>query len=113
MKTITFQHLDVRKTSEQHSKLHDKDQTGLNLTLNNYITALYDGMMLYATAVNESMRDKADIRNGSQITKRMWNRTFKGMYGDITMNAHGDRLNTYSLYDYDPRFDEFRNQKQL
>lgn len=37
----------------------------------------------------------------------MWNRTIKGITGDITMTENGDRVSDYSLLDMDPESGEF------
>uniref|UniRef100_A0A669CJG0 Guanylate cyclase n=1 Tax=Oreochromis niloticus TaxID=8128 RepID=A0A669CJG0_ORENI len=38
----------------------------------------YDGLMLYAHALNESMLASNERPNGKDVTPRMWNRTFPG-----------------------------------
>ncbi|TNN27504.1 Atrial natriuretic peptide receptor 2 [Liparis tanakae] len=38
----------------------------------------YDGLMLYAHALNETMAESAGRPPGADVTKRMWNRTFHG-----------------------------------
>jgi len=42
------------------------------------VGAFYDAVLLYAQAVNETLRDGLDPSNGSDVTRRMWNRTFTG-----------------------------------
>ncbi|XP_078390228.1 atrial natriuretic peptide receptor 1-like [Cetorhinus maximus] len=69
-------------------------------TLMNYIAgAFYDGVMLYAHALNETLAAGGDTRNGVTITRQMWNRTFHGVTGCLKMDENGDRENDYSLWD--------------
>ncbi|XP_067831956.1 atrial natriuretic peptide receptor 1-like [Heptranchias perlo] len=69
-------------------------------TLMNYIAgAFYDGVMLYAHALNETLAAGGTIRNGAAITQQMWNRTFRGVTGFLRMDENGDRENDYSLWD--------------
>ncbi|XP_067878953.1 atrial natriuretic peptide receptor 1-like isoform X1 [Heterodontus francisci] len=69
-------------------------------TLMNYIAgAFYDGVMLYAHALNETLAAGGTPRNGEAITRQMWNRTFHGVTGFLKMDENGDRENDYSLWD--------------
>jgi len=56
--------------------------------VNPFVTAFYDAVILYATALNETLEDGGDIRNGTEITRRMWGKTFQGeicVIGTITL----------------------------
>lgn len=46
--------------------------------MNNFISAFYDAVLLYAIALNETLKEGLDPRNGRNITSQMWNRTFTG-----------------------------------
>lgn len=47
----------------------------------NFVTgAFYDGVYLLGMALNETLWEGGDIRNGREITSRMWNRGFIGKY---------------------------------
>ena len=48
------------------------------IQVNTYIGAFHDAVILYALALNESISEGADPRDGLEVTKRMWNRTFEG-----------------------------------
>ncbi|KAE8737365.1 hypothetical protein FOCC_FOCC017170 [Frankliniella occidentalis] len=41
-----------------------------------FVSAFYDAVLLYALALNETVRDGGDPHDGKAITERMWNRTF-------------------------------------
>lgn len=51
--------------------------------MNNFISAFYDAVLLYAIALNETLSEGLDPRNGKDITSKMWNRTFVGRFGRI------------------------------
>jgi atrial natriuretic peptide receptor A len=46
--------------------------------VNSFVGAFHDAVLLYALAVNETLEAGIDPTNGSEVTKRMWNKTFKG-----------------------------------
>ena len=41
--------------------------------------AFHDAVILYALALNETLEAGLNATNGTEITRRMWNRTFEGM----------------------------------
>ncbi|XP_069679503.1 atrial natriuretic peptide receptor 1-like isoform X3 [Periplaneta americana] len=84
-----------------------------NLTFNNesvstFVTAFYDAVLLYSLALNETLNDGGSEMDGRAITKRMWNRTFKGLAGQVNIDNNGDRIADYSLLDMDPETSTFR-----
>ncbi|CAG2066842.1 unnamed protein product, partial [Timema podura] len=46
--------------------------------VNFFVGAFYDGVYLLGMALNETLTQGGDIRNGGAITKKMWNRDFIG-----------------------------------
>ncbi|XP_063953964.1 atrial natriuretic peptide receptor 3-like isoform X2 [Lytechinus pictus] len=71
-----------------------------NWKQNNYFaSAFHDAVILYSLAVNETLAEGGDIRDGHRITRKMWNRTFDGISGKVTINSNGDRDADYSLWD--------------
>ncbi|TKR95255.1 hypothetical protein L596_009448 [Steinernema carpocapsae] len=75
--------------------------------MNNFISAFYDAVLLYAIALNETLSEGLDPRNGHNITGKMWNRTFVGITGNVSIDKNGDRYSDYSLLDLDPAQDKF------
>ena len=47
--------------------------------VNSFVGAFHDAVILYALAANETIEAGHSPNNGSEITRRMWNRTFKGL----------------------------------
>jgi len=46
--------------------------------VNSFVGAFYDAVLLYAQAASETLQDGYDPTNGTEVTRRMWNRTFQG-----------------------------------
>ncbi|XP_033105944.1 atrial natriuretic peptide receptor 1-like [Anneissia japonica] len=67
--------------------------------VNSFVVAFHDAVVLYAIALNETLSAGFEPTNGEEITKRMWNRTFKGIAGVVSIDANGDREADYSLLD--------------
>ncbi|XP_071788472.1 atrial natriuretic peptide receptor 1-like [Asterias amurensis] len=61
--------------------------------------SFHDALILYSLAINETIHEGGNIRDGRALRKKMWNRTFKGIAGDVEMTENGDRLSVYSLWD--------------
>ncbi|XP_035286777.1 atrial natriuretic peptide receptor 1-like [Anguilla anguilla] len=60
----------------------------------------YDGVMLYAQALNETLAlSGGGVPPGKDITKRMWNRTYHGVTGLVKIDENGDREIDFALWD--------------
>ena len=59
--------------------------------MNSFVGAFHDAVVLYALALNETLSSGLDPKNGTDITGRMWNRTFEGQLvcGGRELHAHG------------------------
>ena len=44
-----------------------------------YAGTMYDAVLLYALAVNETLESGKSIRNGLEVSKRTYNRVYEGM----------------------------------
>ncbi|XP_055914128.1 atrial natriuretic peptide receptor 1 isoform X2 [Eupeodes corollae] len=77
-----------------------------NEPLSTFVTSFYDGVLLYAHALNESIREDPSVLlrpiNGTDMVRRMWNRSFPGITGNVTIDSNGDRISGYSLLDMNP-----------
>lgn len=106
-------------------KVKERSQRDYNYTIsegeevNFVIGAFYDGVFLLGMALNETLWERGDIRDGSDITLKMWNRTFSGwvifvakethffnsfagITGHVRIDDNGDRDADYSILDLDP-----------
>lgn len=45
--------------------------------------------------------------NGTDMVRRMWNRSFTGITGNVTIDSNGDRISAYSLLDMNPSTGRF------
>ncbi|XP_061389201.1 atrial natriuretic peptide receptor 1, partial [Musca vetustissima] len=76
-----------------------------------FVTSFYDGVLLYANALNDSIREDPTVLtrpiNGTDMVRRMWNRSFMGITGNVTIDANGDRISAYSLLDMNPTTGRF------
>jgi atrial natriuretic peptide receptor A len=68
------------------------NQTFGNETVSSFVTAFHDAVLLYALALNETLRAGGSELDGRAITKRMWNRTFKGMRTSVVGHARRSRI---------------------
>ncbi|XP_067635806.1 atrial natriuretic peptide receptor 1 [Eurosta solidaginis] len=71
-----------------------------------FVTSFFDGVLLYAKALNDSIREDPTVLmrpiNGTDMVRRMWGRSFKGITGNVTIDSNGDRISAYSLLDMNP-----------
>nr|XP_029730687.1 atrial natriuretic peptide receptor 1-like isoform X2 [Aedes albopictus] len=70
--------------------------------VNFFIGAFFDGVYLLGMALNETLNEGGDIRDGTAITRKMWNRSFDGITGNVRIDDNGDRDADYSILDLDP-----------
>ncbi|CAH1786475.1 unnamed protein product [Owenia fusiformis] len=75
--------------------------------VNFFIGSFYDGILLYGMALNETLDVGGDIRDGWNMSRRMWNRTFKGVTGEVIIDENGDRDTSYSILDMHPDTGDF------
>ncbi|XP_041349917.1 atrial natriuretic peptide receptor 1-like isoform X1 [Gigantopelta aegis] len=75
--------------------------------VNSFVGAFHDAVILYALALNETLEANISITNGTEITRRMWNRTFQGITGTVSIDSNGDRNADYSLLDLNPKTNKF------
>uniref|UniRef100_A0A2A4JEQ7 guanylate cyclase n=1 Tax=Heliothis virescens TaxID=7102 RepID=A0A2A4JEQ7_HELVI len=88
----------VRARAKQHYNYSFSDGEEVNF----FIGAFYDGVYLLGMALNETLTEGGDIRDGRNITRRMWGRDFHGITGHVRIDAVGDRDADYAILDLDP-----------
>uniref|UniRef100_A0A7E4W5X2 guanylate cyclase n=1 Tax=Panagrellus redivivus TaxID=6233 RepID=A0A7E4W5X2_PANRE len=115
LKTISLRRSDLDEYKNFESRVKERAEkkynysmvTGKEYEMNNFISAFYDAVLLYAIALNETLAEGLDPRNGKNITSKMWNRTFVGITGNVSIDQNGDRYSDYSLLDLDPNQGKF------
>uniref|UniRef100_A0A182QDM9 Receptor ligand binding region domain-containing protein n=1 Tax=Anopheles farauti TaxID=69004 RepID=A0A182QDM9_9DIPT len=70
--------------------------------VNFFIGAFFDGVYLLGMALNDTLIEGGDIRDGTAITRKMWGRDFEGITGHVRIDDNGDRDADYSILDLDP-----------
>ncbi|XP_028989178.1 atrial natriuretic peptide receptor 3 isoform X2 [Betta splendens] len=84
---------EMRRSSEKAGLLHCDDCGSVNM----FVEGFHDAMLLYAIALHEAMKNGYNKKNGTEITAHMWNRTFEGVAGQVSMDVNGDRNGDFSL----------------
>ncbi|KAM3842290.1 atrial natriuretic peptide receptor 3-like [Diretmus argenteus] len=82
------------KQSIQKAGFHDCNDCG---SINMFVEGFHDALLLYAIALYEAMKNGYSKKDGAEITSRMWNRTFEGIAGQVSMDVNGDRNGDFSL----------------
>uniref|UniRef100_A0A8R1IAG7 guanylate cyclase n=1 Tax=Caenorhabditis japonica TaxID=281687 RepID=A0A8R1IAG7_CAEJA len=75
-----YKNFELRVKERAEQKYNYTNITGKDYEMNNFISAFYDAVLLYAIALNETIQAGLDPRNGHNITSRMWGRTFEVAY---------------------------------
>ncbi|KHJ47399.1 adenylate/guanylate cyclase catalytic domain protein [Trichuris suis] len=71
--------------------------------VNRYASYLYDAVMLYATALHEEIEAGGNVKNGSAIITRIFNRRYKSMQGfEMEINENGDAEGNFTLLTRQP-----------
>ncbi|XP_077978153.1 atrial natriuretic peptide receptor 1-like [Glandiceps talaboti] len=92
-------------TVEVARRLQDKPW---NMTLpdgtkgNKYSAFLYDAILLYILALNETVAKGDDYRDGEVMLQAMSGKFFKGMTGNVLIDEFGDREPDYWISDLQP-----------
>lgn len=85
--------LEMKRSIKKEGYLDCNDCGSVNM----FVEGFHDAMLLYAIALHEAMKNGFSKKNGTEITAHMWNRTFEGIAGQVSMDANGDRNGDFSL----------------
>ncbi|KAM6930942.1 atrial natriuretic peptide receptor 3 [Xenentodon cancila] len=90
-----FENFSMEMTNfAEKSGLDDCKDCG---NVNMFVEGFHDAMLLYAIALHEAMKNGFSKKNGTEITLLMWNRTFEGIAGQVSIDTSGDRNGDFSL----------------
>ncbi|KAM6227625.1 atrial natriuretic peptide receptor 2 [Spheniscus humboldti] len=71
----------------------------LNYSLMNLVAGcFYDGMLLYAMVLNETLREGGSKKNATHIIEKMRDRKFQGVTGLVSMDSNNDRDADFNLW---------------
>uniref|UniRef100_A0A672NQM0 Atrial natriuretic peptide receptor 3-like n=1 Tax=Sinocyclocheilus grahami TaxID=75366 RepID=A0A672NQM0_SINGR len=65
--------------------------------VNMFMEGFHDALILYAFALREVKSNGLTKNDGLEITHSMWNRTFEGIAGQVSLDASGDRNGDFSV----------------
>ncbi|XP_072353260.1 atrial natriuretic peptide receptor 2 isoform X2 [Scyliorhinus torazame] len=85
---------------ELRARAENLSSADLANTLVNFIAGcFYDGIMLYAIALNETLAAGGSKKDGLAICDKMKDRQFQGVTGLVSIDKNGDRDIDFSLWD--------------
>uniref|UniRef100_A0A8B9SA96 Guanylate cyclase n=1 Tax=Apteryx owenii TaxID=8824 RepID=A0A8B9SA96_APTOW len=71
----------------------------LNYSLMNLVAGcFYDGVLLYAIVLNETLREGGSKKNVTRIIQKMRDRKFQGVTGLVSMDSNNDRDTDFNLW---------------
>ncbi|XP_073419414.1 atrial natriuretic peptide receptor 2 isoform X3 [Dendrobates tinctorius] len=71
----------------------------LNYSLMNLIAGcFYDGVLLYAHALNETLQEGGSPKDGIRIVQKIQERSIQGITGTVTMDKNNDRNTDFDLW---------------
>uniref|UniRef100_A0A8C0AUV8 Guanylate cyclase n=1 Tax=Buteo japonicus TaxID=224669 RepID=A0A8C0AUV8_9AVES len=71
----------------------------LNYSLMNLVAGcFYDGMLLYAMVLNETLQEGGSKKNATRIIEKMRDRKFQGVTGLVSMDSNNDRDTDFNLW---------------
>uniref|UniRef100_A0A8C6ZHX9 Guanylate cyclase n=1 Tax=Nothoprocta perdicaria TaxID=30464 RepID=A0A8C6ZHX9_NOTPE len=71
----------------------------LNYSLMNLVAGcFYDGLLLYAMVLNETLREGGSKKNVTRIIQKMRDRKFQGVTGLVSMDSNNDRDTDFNLW---------------
>lgn len=97
-----------KAVKKRANKLFDETVFQADDDVNVFVGLFHDTALLYAGALNRTLQAGVDPRDGAYVTQQIWNRTVKGITGEISINDKGDRAVDFSLLDMHPFSGQFR-----
>ncbi|KAJ8005592.1 hypothetical protein DPEC_G00119540 [Dallia pectoralis] len=85
--------LEVKRSVQKAGLLDCDDDDNVNM----FVEGFHDALLLYAMALHDATRDGFTKKDGAEITTRMWNRTFEGIAGPVSLDFNGDRYGDFSV----------------
>ncbi|XP_064421987.1 atrial natriuretic peptide receptor 3 isoform X2 [Latimeria chalumnae] len=80
------------KRAVQATGLDNKDDY-----VNMFVEGFHDAVLLYALALHEALKKGYNKKDGEKIVQQMWNRSFEGIAGQVSIDDNGDRYGDFSV----------------
>uniref|UniRef100_H3ADD6 Natriuretic peptide receptor 3 n=1 Tax=Latimeria chalumnae TaxID=7897 RepID=H3ADD6_LATCH len=65
--------------------------------VNMFVEGFHDAVLLYALALHEALKKGYNKKDGEKIVQQMWNRSFEGIAGQVSIDDNGDRYGDFSV----------------
>lgn len=65
--------------------------------VNMFVEGFHDAIILYALALHELVKSGFSQKDGEKVVQRMWNRTYEGIAGQVSIDGNGDRYGDFSV----------------
>ncbi|XP_056401282.1 atrial natriuretic peptide receptor 3 isoform X2 [Hyla sarda] len=65
--------------------------------VNMFVEGFHDAIILYALALHELLKSGFSKKDGEKLVQRMWNRTYEGIAGQVSIDSNGDRYGDFSV----------------
>ncbi|XP_067294496.1 atrial natriuretic peptide receptor 3 isoform X2 [Pseudorasbora parva] len=85
--------MEMKKSLQQSGIPVCEDCNAVNM----FMEGFHDALLLYAIALRDVMSNGQTKKNGLEITHSMWNRTFEGIAGQVSLDVNGDRNGDFSV----------------
>lgn len=100
---ITYRHPEGPEYSDFQEHLRERVKNGPNIDMDNSLVnfiagCFYDGILLYAKALNETLAGGGSKKDGLLITRKMLGQQFQGVNGLVSIDKNGDRDIDFSLW---------------
>ncbi|XP_075443839.1 atrial natriuretic peptide receptor 3 isoform X2 [Ascaphus truei] len=79
------------KSSVQNLGINEDDY------VNMFVEGFHDAIILYALALHELLKNGHSKKDGEKLVHQMWNRTYEGIAGQVSIDANGDRYGDFSV----------------
>ncbi|KAK1174289.1 atrial natriuretic peptide receptor 3-like isoform X2 [Acipenser oxyrinchus oxyrinchus] len=86
-----------RFSMEVNRSLQKQGVSGEDDSINMFIEGFHDALLLYALALHEVLKNGYSKKDGDKIVQHMWNRTFEGIAGQVSIDENGDRDGDFSV----------------
>ncbi|XP_053557156.1 atrial natriuretic peptide receptor 3 isoform X2 [Bombina bombina] len=65
--------------------------------VNMFVEGFHDAIILYALALHELLKSGLTKKDGDKLVRQMWNRTYEGIAGQVSIDSRGDRYGDFSV----------------
>ncbi|XP_007895387.1 atrial natriuretic peptide receptor 3 isoform X1 [Callorhinchus milii] len=100
LQTVTLLRTAKQKFYKFAADMKNRSRQQLNYkddNVNMFVEGFHDAVLLYTKALQEVLNQGYSKTDGERIVHQMWNTTFEGIAGQVSIDANGDRYGDYSV----------------